>query len=107
MKYEWNLGMDELGVLVIFQRRDFKIFVKTDRHPVLVGSDDGAGQINQCRIPGYIFQPIDFDDQIQIHLGPHRQRVECFKKRSTGADILGQQLDGFDILTFSANRYVG
>ena len=105
---EWiESGMGELYVLVIFQRWDFKIFIKTDRHPFFVGSDDRAGQINQGRICGYIFQPIDFDDQIQIHLCTYWQRVGGFKKCTTGADILGQQLDGFDILIFPANRYIG
>ena len=47
MNYELNQGMDGLGVLIIFQRRDLKIFVKTDRHPFVVGSNDRAGQINQ------------------------------------------------------------
>ncbi len=53
-----------------------------------MGSNDGAGKIDECRIPGDFFESIDFKNQIQIDLSANRQWVWGFKKRTAGADIL-------------------
>ncbi len=99
-------GVDRLGGRFLIEWAYLEVIVKRDRHSLVMGSDDGARQIDECRFPGEYFQSIDFKDKVQLDLGADRQWFGGFKKRTTGADILCHELNGFKVLIRSADRYV-
>ena len=83
------------GFLGRVEAGDGVVFVEADGHALAVGPDDDALQVDQRGMIVGVAHPIHPDDEIQLDFGSDFQGLGCVEEGAAGADVPGQQFDGF------------